>query len=318
MKKVKSYSSFLLEKETLPEQIVSLVDGDSYAQTLVTQYCVEIDHTVDLVTALSLLSSKKQEEILSLIKKYRLKKNPDDAIISTHTDLNILESNTPLAGKNLFYCFLKVLTALGQKNIQTNWESTPDDFLLYFLSQELEYLEIRLVTSRFKYLDLVFQQGLETSQFASLYFGLKTDMTMEFGIKFYEISQKIGEFKLTEDTLISFLDSTYLALNGFKSIMKNFNFNKLKLLSKIKKELINFQPGYYEQKTKPVIKDDVITFGYIGIGTWDNGFMDNNEYESVKTNLRNYLIKYSWVDDVKMSVVTKDLWVYINLKPKDL
>jgi hypothetical protein len=317
MRKVKSYISFLMESRTTAEEIASLVDGDSYAQSLVSKYCKNIDPTVDLVTSISLLNSAKQDEILKKIRNYRRKKTADDAIIGTHTDLNMLESNTPLAGKNLFRCFLKVLTALGQKNISQNWNETPDDFLLYFLSEELDYLEIRLITSRFKFLDLLFENILNTTQKATLYFGLKIDMTMEFGVNFTDSAQKIGEFKFNEDTLNTFLGSSFLALNKFKSIFQNIDLNKMKLLSKVKKELINFQPGYYEEKSKPVIKDDVITFGYFGIGSWDNGFMDNNEYESVKNNLRNYLIQFPWVDDVRMSVVTKDLWIYVNIKPKD-
>lgn len=317
MRKVKSYTSFLTESKTTAEQIASLVDGDSYAQTLVSKYCANIDPTVDLVTSISLLSSNKQEEILKKIRTYRRKKTADDAIIGTHTDLNMLESNTPLAGKNLFQCFLKVLTALGQKNISQNWDETPDEFLLYFLSEELDYLEIRLITSRFKYLDLLFENILNTTQKATLYFGLKIDMNMEFGINFIDSTQKIGEFKFNDSTLNTFLESSFLALNNFKSFFQKIDLNKTKLLAKVKKELVNFQPGYYEKKSKPVIKDDVITFGYFGIGTWNDGFMDNNEYESVKNNLRNYLIQFSWVDGVRMSVVTKDLWVYVNIKPKD-
>lgn len=318
MKKVKSYSSFILENKTTAEQIVSLVDGDSYAQSLVSKYCGDLDPTIDLLTSISLLDTKEQEEILHKIRKYKLKKTIDDARIDTHTDLNMLESNTPLAGKNLFQCFLKTLTALGQKNIIANWQESPDEFILYFLSEEIDYLEIRLVTSRFKYLDMMIERELSTSQKAKLYFGLKTDMTMEFGINFIDNTKKVGEFKFTEETLLTFSSSTFLALSNFKKIMSKIGFDKLKILAKVKKELINFQPGYHEEKSKPVIKDDVISFGYFGIGAWNDGFMDNNEYENLKSNLRNYLIQFPWVDDVKMSVVTKNLWVYINLKPKDL
>lgn len=318
MKIVKSYQTFIIESKTIAEEIARLVEDDSYAQTLISQYCSEIDSSVDLVSALSLLSPNKQENILNLIKKYRLKKTVDEPIIGTHTDLNVLESNSPLAGKNLFTCFLKVLTALGQKNITTDWNLTPDDFLFYFISEELDYLDVRMVTSRFKYLDMMFNNVTTTKQTACLYYGIKTDMTIEYGVSFKGIEQKIGHFNLSENNLNSFMDSSFLALSQFKLFFSKINFHKLKLLAKVKQEFLNFQPGYFEQKTNPVIKDDVITFGYFGIGTWDNGFMDNSEYESVKTNLRNFLLKFSWVEQIKMSVVTKDLWVYVNIKAKDI
>jgi hypothetical protein len=318
MKIVKNYQSFIRENKTTAEKIVDLVEDDSYSKTLITQYCSEFDSSIDLLSALSLLTTKKQETILNLIKKYKFKKTIDDSIVNTHTDLNLLESNSPLAGKNLFTCFLKVLSALGQKNISTDWNLTPDDFLFYFISEELDYLDIRMVFSRFKYLDLSFNNVSKSNQTACLYYGIKTDMTIEYGVNFKGVEQKIGHFNLSEDNLNSLIGSNFLALSQFKLIFTKIDYRKLKLLSKIKQELLNFKPGFFEQKSKPVIKDGIITFAYFGVGTWDNGFMDNNEYENVKTNLRNFLVQFSWIEQIKMSVVTKDLWIYINLKPKDL
>ena len=318
MKNVKTYNLFILENKSIPDQIVSLVDGDSYAQSLVSQYCADIDPTVDLVSAISLLDIKTQNKILNLIKKYRLNKDIEDSIIGTHTDLNLLEeSNKTIAGKNVFDCFLKVLTALGQKNIKPNWEKTPENFLIYYITDDLVYLDIRMITSRFKYLDLLFQNLSTSTQFAQLYFGLSCNMSMEYGIVFQDSSFKIGEFNFSEDVFQSTINSQLLSLTNFKYFLRNLNFNKLRLLCKIKNEVSKFDPGYYEQKTNPVIHNDVLSFGYYGIGRWDDGFMDNNEYESIKNKFRNFLIQFKWVDNVKISVVTRNLWIYLNIKIKD-
>ncbi len=317
MKSIKYYQNFLLEKNSeIAKQIASLAEDDSYAQNLISEYLKDFDTSIDLVSSLSLLDEKTQLKILNLIKKYKVNKEVEEPVIMTNTDLNLLESNQILAGTNLFNCYLKVLTALGSKNIQPNWESTPKDFLIYYITPELEYLDIRMVTSRFKYLDKMFEDLKTSSQKAQLYFGIRNDMMIEYGVLFQESIHKIGEFKFSKTFYNSVINSTYLALINLKSFFNNFGYEKVKLLCRIKREMNNFKPGYFEDKSKPFITDNIFTFGYFGIGRWDNGIMDEYEVESVKNNLKHFLIQFAWSQDVKISVVAKDLWVYLNIKLK--
>jgi hypothetical protein len=44
--------------------------------------------------------------------------------------------------------------------------------------------------------------------------------------------------------------------------------------------------------------------------------MDHNEIQSVKNNLKNYLIQFSWSEDIQLSIVAKEYWLYINIKLK--
>lgn len=318
MKKIKNYNLFILEdKKNKAEEIVKLAGDDSYALDLISSYCKNVDTTVDLTSSISLLSEETQDKILSLIKKHKFKKQQDDANVLANTDLNLLkESEVTLAGKNLFNCFCKIFTALGYKNIQPNWKLTPTDFLVYYSTNEIDYLEIRSVTSRFKYLDQALENLKTSTQNAQLYFGLRNDLVMEYGILFQDNLNKIGEFKFTKSIYNTILISDYLALLSFKSILSTLEYDKVKLMCRIKREMMTFNPGYFEDKLKPYITDNVITFGFFGIGRWDNGVMDEYEVESVKNNLKSFLLHFKWSQDVKISVVPKNFWIYINIKLK--
>jgi hypothetical protein len=312
---IKNFDNFLKENKSIAIEIVTLADNDSYAQSLLSKYCRNFDTSIDLISIVSLLDSELQKEILDKIKKYKTKKE-EDPLIMANTDLNLLESNGKLAGKNLFECFLKILTALNYKNIAVNSELTPKDFLIYLSTNDINYIDIRSVTSRFKYLDIMFEDLKTSTQIAKLYYGLRNDMVMEYGLTYQDTTHKIGEFKFKFETYESLLNSSFLALYNFKVHLKNFNYEKLKHFGKIKKAMNNFSPGYCENQSKPTIKDDIMTFGYFGIGRWDDGFMDHNEIQSVKNNLKNYLIQFSWSEDIQLSIVAKEYWLYINIKLK--
>jgi len=313
--KIKKFLKFLNENKA--EEIVKLAGEDSYSLDLISSYCVNVDTSVDLTSAVALLDEKTQDKILTLIKKYKFKRKEEDPEVMANTDLNLLEeSESVLAGKNLFTCFLKIFTALGYKNIQPSWDLTPNDFLIHYSTEEEDYLEVRTVTSRFKYLDQLLESLQSSTQRARLYFGLRTDLVIEYGITFQDSLHKIGEFRFIKGTYNSLLNSDYLALINFKSFISGLGFEKLKLMCKIKREMLNFNPGYFEEKLKPHIKDEIITFGFYGIGRWDNGVMDETEIESVKNKLKTFLIRFKWSQDIKLSVVGKNFWVYINIKIK--
>ena len=77
-----------------------------------------------------------------------------------------------------------------------------------------------------------------------------------------------------------------------------------------------FQPGYHEKKMAPMMKDKVISFGYYGIGRWDNGKLDEGEFMNIKTNFTNWLPSKKWGSKVLISVKPQSFWLYIHLKLK--
>jgi hypothetical protein len=59
-----------------------------------------------------------------------------------------------------------------------------------------------------------------------------------------------------------------------------------------------------------------MTFGFYGVGKWDNGQLDAGELENVKANLKTFLMKYKWSEKILISVAPSKFWVYIQIKLK--
>jgi hypothetical protein len=87
-------------------------------------------------------------------------------------------------------------------------------------------------------------------------------------------------------------------------------------MDKIKIEMMNFNPGYHENKNFKIEDGEVLSFGYYGLGKWDNGKLDPNEFENLKTNFRNFLMKFSWCDYVRISFKEGQFWLHLKMKFK--
>jgi hypothetical protein len=92
--------------------------------------------------------------------------------------------------------------------------------------------------------------------------------------------------------------------------------SKLSIYSKLKSVMKDYFPGQSESKLKPTINGDVISYGYEGLGNWDNGQLDSGELENIKNNFRSFLMQYKWSDKTQFNVIPSDHWVFINIKIK--
>jgi hypothetical protein len=80
--------------------------------------------------------------------------------------------------------------------------------------------------------------------------------------------------------------------------------------------MVNFFPGQSESKLEPTITGDIISYGFQGLGNWDNGNLDSGEVDNIKNNFRSFLMQYKWSDRVQINVIPSDHWVFINIKIK--
>jgi hypothetical protein len=82
--------------------------------------------------------------------------------------------------------------------------------------------------------------------------------------------------------------------------------------------MAQFIPGYFESKSNPTISDKkIISFGWYGVGKWDNGKLDEGELENIKQNFVRWLMTKKWSDKVLISLKSNSFWVYIYIKLKD-
>ena len=316
---IKRYLQFINEDEntSLGQWISSLIE-DEYVRNIVARYTQEIDHSIDLENAINLLDKRTQLEIKEQIEEYLQKgieeKQPD---ILTSTDTEQLwESEITVAGKGMFASFLKSLTALGQKDCLPNWEKTSNDFLFYYHFSNLQSEIVKSVFMRFKslsrYLDLVDYQQNEVS----LYFGIKCDGNFEYGIC-YDNLLPIGQFKLNQSVIKWILSLESKSAFSLKKELVNLTYSDILILGQIKRDIGTFNPGYFEKKLFPQIKDRVFSFGFYGVGKWDNGQLDQGEFMNIKNNFTTWLISKKWGGKVLISVPQpKSFWFNLHIKLK--
>lgn len=318
---IKRYLDFIKESQingfnSLGEWVESLMD-DEYVRNIVARYTKDSDHSIDLSNAINILDDKTKQEIKAQIDYYLEngieEKEPQ---FTASTDLEPLtESEITVAGKGIFISFLKSLTSLGQKEIQPSWEKCPDGFLLFYHYPNLQSEDVKQVFSRFKsltrYLDMVDYQKNETD----LYFGIKCDGNFEYGVH-YDVLKPIGQFRLSQSVIKWICQIESKSASSLKKELVNLTLADVITLGKIKTDMLTFNPGYHEKKLSPMLKDRVISFGYFGVGRWDNGKIDEGELMNVKNNFTTWLLTKKWGSKVLISVKPNSFWLYLHLKLK--
>ena len=317
---IKRYLEFIKENlngfNSLGEWIESLMN-DEYVRNIVSRYTKDSDHSIDLSNAINILDDKTKQEIKAQIDYYLEngieEKEPQ---FTASTDLEPLtESEITVAGKGIFISFLKSLTSLGQKEVQPSWEKCPDGFLLFYHYPNLQSEDVKQVFSRFKsltrYLDIIDYQKNETD----LYFGIKCDGNFEYGVH-YDVLKPIGQFRLSQSVIKWICQIESKSASSLKKELVNLTLADVITLGKIKTDMLTFNPGYHEKKLSPMLKDRIISFGYFGVGRWDNGKIDEGELMNVKNNFTTWLLTKRWGSKVLISVKPNSFWLYLHLKLK--
>lgn len=310
------YLEFLKEKDNnnIGEWVESIYD-DYYVKNIVNRFIGDIKPNIRLANAINLLEDRQKLDIKNQIDKYLengIEDKKPDVLASASIDESVEVTN---AGKSIFTSFLKSVTALGLKEKGPNIERCPSQFLLFYFYENLSAEDVKAIFSRFKslsrYLELVDYGKNETS----LYFGLKCDGTLEYGIA-YDRLNPIGQFKLSNSVVKWLISLESKSAANFKKEIVNLTYNDIILLGKIKMDMKEFRPGYFEKDSKPTINDKVITFGYYGVGKWSNGKMDDADFVEVKNNFTQWILSKKWGSKVLVNVKAQSFWLYLNIKIK--
>jgi hypothetical protein len=317
---IKRYLEFIKEDfsgfNSLGEWVESLMN-DEYIRNIIARYTKDSDASIDLSNVINILDDKTKQEIKAQIDHYLengIEEKEPQFLVSTDLE-ELTESEITVAGKGIFVSFLKSLTSLGQKELGPNWSKCPDDFLLYYYYPNLQSELIKQVFSRFKslsrYLDLVDYQKNEVD----LYFGIKCDGNFEYGLH-YDTPTPIGQFKLNSSVIKWICQIESKSAHSLKKELVNLTLVDVITLGKIKTDMKEFNPGYHESKDVVKIQDKIISFGYKGLGKWDNGKFDEGEFMNIKNNFTTWLISKRWGGKVLISVKPTSYYVYIHIKLK--
>jgi hypothetical protein len=317
---IKRYLEFIKENlngfNTLGEWVESLMN-DEYVRNIIARYTKDSDASIDLSNAINILDDNTKQEIKAQIDHYLengIEEKEPQFLVSTDLE-PLTESEITVAGKGIFISFLKSLTSLGQKEVQPSWEKCPDGFLLFYHYPNLKSEDVKQVFSRFKslsrYLDHVDYQKNEVD----LYFGIKCDGSFEYGLH-YDVLTPIGQFKLNQSVIKWICQIESKSAHSLKKELVNLSLVDVMTLGKIKLDMKGFNPGYHESKDVVKIQDKIISFGYKGLGKWDNGKFDEGEFMNIKNNFTTWLLTKKWSSRVLISVKPTSYYVHIHIKLK--
>jgi hypothetical protein len=319
--KIKKYIQFIKESSqedfhSLGEWVESLME-DEYVRNIVARYTQDSDADVDLSNAINVLDEMTKAEIKGQLEEYianGLQDKDPDVLTSTDTE-ELMESEAQAGGKGIFSSFMKSITALGHKEMVPNWEKCPSDYLIFYYYKDLDAQLVKQIFERFK--SLVKFSGMIDygKNEVSLYYGIKCDGTFEYGIAYDELI-KFGQFKLSQSIVKWVVSMDIMSASSLKKELVNLTYADIVTLGKIKNDMNGFEPGYHEKKSFPTIQDKVISFGYYGIGTWNNGKLDENEFVGLKNKFTTWLLTKKWGNKVLISVQPSSFWLYIHIKLK--
>ena len=328
---IKKYIQFIKESsedfKSLGEWIESISDDD-YVMNIVNRYLGDIGSDIELSNAINLLDEVEQNDIKAQVQDYLENGLVDiEPQMVASTDLEeltealetleepIIQQEINVAGKGVFSSFLKSLTALGRKESSPDYENCPKDFLIYYNYENLNTNDVKIIFSRFKSL-LRYSDKIDYGKNEiNLYFGIKCDGQFEYGIS-YDNLLPIGQFKLSISSIKWLVQQQSKSAQSIKKELVNLTYNDILTLGKIKMDMVDFNPGYHEKRSYPTITDRVISFGYYGIGKWDNGKLDEGEYMNIKNNFTTWVISKKWGGKVLVSVKPQSFWLYIHIKLK--
>jgi len=310
-----SYRDFIKESyggfKTIGEYIENLSKDNDYALNIISQYTQDFDPKVRLANVVNTLPKSTQDLILKLIIDEKSgNEEPEDVDVIAYASANLSESITTQGGRQVFQCFLKVITALGQKNISYNSELTPKEFTFYFETDLSQVEDVKSIMSRYQFFDKVIGEIDYTFDFCNLYYGIKTDGNFEYGIKTETELLVIGRFGITSTVLKYLLLLNSPSSNGLKKQIATLDIKKLMLLGKIKNSMENFNYGSFQKKMKPVITDNIISYSYF------DEKIDQNEIENIKSNFKSFLIPNKWSDKIQISVSVNGSYLFLNIKLK--
>ena len=325
---IKKYIQFIKENSgdfnSLGEWVDSLSD-DSYIMNIVNRYLGDIGPDIELSNAINLLDDNEQRDIKSQIEEYlqngltevepKILASTNIEELTESLEAPVQEQEISVAGKGVFSSFLKSLTALGKKESTPDYENCPEDFLIFYSYQNLDSNGVKMIFSRFKsllrYSDMIDYVKNEIN----LYFGIKCDGQFEYGIS-YDSLLPIGQFKLSQSSIKWLVQLESKSAHSLKKELVNLTYNDILLLGSIKRDMKEFNPGYHEKRSYPTITDKVISFGYYGVGRWDNGKLDDGEYMNIKNNFTTWVLSKKWGSKVLVSVKPQSFWLYIHIKLK--
>jgi hypothetical protein len=216
----------------------------------------------------------------------------------------------------IFVSFLKCITALGRKDTKADWDSCPDNFIYYYYYPNINTLELKEIFNRFISLRRYIENIDYKENELSLYFGIKKDANLEFGLNYNGVHTPIGNFQLTKGNIKKICQLELKSSYYLKKDIVNLSEKDIIMIGVIKTDVMLYNPGYFQKRINMKINDNIISFGFYGLCKWENGQMSDDEFNILKSNFKKWAVTKKWNDKVLINIKTTPFNVYFNLKLK--
>jgi hypothetical protein len=303
---IKKYLSFI--KENNFGEYVERHMNNKDIERMIMPFLDGYEKDLNISNIVELLDDNKKNEIKIIINNYLKNglKPKEDVNISVSTQIQ--ESS----GKGVFSTFLKALSAL---NIVLS-KKPIEDYLLYIESENIDHDKAKSVFNRFKSLLFYFNEIKESNQKIKMYYGLKNDLMLEYGLYINDKPYIFGYFKVSKSNYNWILNQPLKALSIIKNELKNLTYENLNIFSRIKKDIKNIAIFDYKKIIEPSISNDIIKWGYYGVGSWKNGNIDELELNDYKNIIKKWIINNKWGNSVVYKIHANDFWLIIEIKNK--
>lgn len=317
---LKKYLQFIKETisdietkhHTLGEWVENLCLENKEILELLRPYLDDSSPSVRIANTINVLENIDKESVYKIVTDY-LNDTGREGDIRTFVDYtNETLTESLQAGKNVFLTFLRLITSLGHKDTKPSWDKIPDDFLLYFEFQT-DYQSAYDKVSRFPSLSMFMDKLPENEPL--LYFGVKNNLTFEFGFKEESIEPiPIGSFKLNKSTFNFLQTLNSLSAVHLKRELAYLNIDNLPFIVRIVKHVKEYHPGNTQKRTFK-IEDNMLWFGYQGLGNWNNNVLEN--IDEIKQNFQQHLQTLKGHENLLMAIRTdNNFMTYLVIKIK--
>jgi len=224
-----------------------------------------------------------------------------------------------VAGYGAFRSFLKVITALGITDIKKS-KDCPNAFFSIYIMKTVDNLKLKDVLLRFKSLswgqkvinDYLYQD-------IDIYYGIKWNgksFNFEYGfIINKEERHPVGEFLFNNSSINKFRSINSKSITSINNDLRFYDSKSMKLMMRMKMELLDYEPGKYVEKSAVTIDGPLIQISYYGLGNWSAGDF-SGDIEDIKDDFKGWVMQRKWSKYVLINVVPKDMNIHFKLKVK--
>lgn len=302
------------EIKNAPDEIITKdMIVDHFRQTKDNKVKENIPTDIRISNSVNLMNGYDQ---MLLVKKLQDEFGIDEKV---KFDVDIDETkNITLLGQIGFNSFLKSITALSLPDIEINRENCPNDFFVLFMTEKINLERFLKILKRFKSMSELYDLLSQTNDNIRIYFGLKYDnrIHMEYGVIKNKKRISIGEYKITKRKWEKLKSKKSKPLKSLQGQIENMDIKDLKKLMRIKVDISNFSPGYYNEKTNPYIEDNTLIQGYQGTGKWSNGTITTNSFNEIKSAFKEWVLTQKWTKDIVFNIKPDKFWIWVKIRMK--